>query len=166
MKKIREKLNTKGFTLVELIVVIVIVLILAAALVPNVMRYIDQARQSAFQSEAAAYLVEIQGYEAECYAKNDADLNDKDPDSGTSKKEYWDTIGCTLSGGMAKPTFTTVGSSGGYTDLPLKDKATKGITVYVKDGVVLAFGYTDGVNWVSWQQDKGWADVNDDTPWA
>ena len=165
-------MDARGFTLVELIVVIVIVLILAAALVPNVMRYIDQARRSAFQAEADAYLVELQGFEAECYAENDADLSDIASGSDT----YWKTKSYTLSGGIGDPTFLTVAAGGGYEEFsvgsgstkksfPLKD-GTKVITVYVKDGVVSAFGFADGVNWVSWQQDKGWANVNAADPWS
>ena len=59
--KIRKKLKgKKGFTLVELIVVIVIILVLAAALVPQLLKYVDQANRANCQSEAATLLAQTQ----------------------------------------------------------------------------------------------------------
>src|SRR5690554_6134447 len=46
MKKVR-RINNEGFSLVELIIVIAIMAILAAALAPQLIKYIDNSRKSA-----------------------------------------------------------------------------------------------------------------------
>ncbi len=70
-KKIREN-RKKGFTLVELIVIIVILAILAAALVPALLGYIDEARKSSYNEEAHSILTALQVVEDEKYAAGEA----------------------------------------------------------------------------------------------
>ena len=69
MKK--RKMNNKGFTLVELIVVLVILAILAAILVPTLMGYIDKAREEKDFSTAQAVRVATQSMIAEMYGKSE-----------------------------------------------------------------------------------------------
>lgn len=61
--KKNEKINDKGFTLVELIVVLVILAILAAILVPALLGYIDRARSSKLLLNGKSVLTAAQ---AEC----------------------------------------------------------------------------------------------------
>lgn len=61
--KTRKKMNDKGFTLVELIVVLVILAILAAILVPALLGYIDRARGSQLLLNGKSVLTAAQ---AEC----------------------------------------------------------------------------------------------------
>ncbi len=146
MRKLRERLNNKkGFTLVELIVVIVIILILAAVLIPNVMRYIEQARKSTFQSEASGYLTEIQGFAAEAFATSD---------TGT------DITGADLQG---KLTANTEKLTGGVNvnASTLGAAAANTINVVIKAGAVTEFNYSDEKYTVSWSQATGWEDVDD-----
>lgn len=164
MKKLRERLsNKKGFTLVELIVVIVIILILAAVLIPNVMRYIESARKSAFQSEASGYLTEITGYEAEYYAQTS-----KDADTITDAEEQIGGTNRPLTGWGDSATGISVKSGTPSTSVfPLKkSNITAGkaaIAVWVDAGAVKAFTYTDGTHFVSWDQNKGWTNVDEET---
>lgn len=154
MKKLRERLNSKkGFTLVELIVVIVIILILAAVLIPNVMRYIDSARKSAFQSEASGYLTEITGYEAEYYAQNSTDIP-----NGTIGSTGYELTGGILPANVTV-TVQSVTSTPGVVNATATDKT---IQVWVLNGAVTGFTYQDDTHFVNWQQDKGWTAVDDD----
>lgn len=153
MKKLRERLsNKKGFTLVELIVVIVIILILAAVLIPNVMRYIESARKSAFQSEASGYLTEVTGFEAEWYAKTNCDLDDAD--NGWSAAQAAEKYAITQNkviDGNGKVTFDDVSEA----------PSSVGIFVQVEAGAVTAFGYCDGKYTVYWSQTTGWTNVDE-----
>ena len=69
MKK--KKKNRKGFSLVELIVVLVIMAILAAALVPTLIGYINQTRQSNAKNEAAQCVSAAQTIISSAYANPD-----------------------------------------------------------------------------------------------
>lgn len=74
MKK--KKKNRKGFSLVELIVVLVIMAILAAALVPTLIGYINQTRQSNAKNEAAAVVSAAQTIASSAYADPDLTYHD------------------------------------------------------------------------------------------
>lgn len=45
MKKVIKKLDNKGFTLVELIIVIAIIAVLAAVIAPQYIKYVERSRQ-------------------------------------------------------------------------------------------------------------------------
>ena len=65
-----SKMNNKGFTLVELIVVLVILAILAALLVPALLGYIDRARKQQYILNAKNLMTATQAELVELYAKS------------------------------------------------------------------------------------------------
>lgn len=71
LKNRKNRKNKKGFSLVELIVVLVIMAILAAALVPTLIGYINQTRQSNAKNEAAACVQAAQTIFSNAYASPD-----------------------------------------------------------------------------------------------
>lgn len=71
MKK--KKKNRKGFSLVELIVVLVIMAILAAALVPTLIGYIRQTRESNAKNEASMVVQAAQTIASGAFASPNGD---------------------------------------------------------------------------------------------
>lgn len=67
----KKKKNRKGFSLVELIVVLVIMAILAAALVPTLIGYIKQTKQSNAKNEAASVVSAAQTVVSSAFASGD-----------------------------------------------------------------------------------------------
>lgn len=94
----RNKLNKKGFTLVELIVVIAIIGILAAIIVPSVISYIRKARVAAAIADTRTIKASIESSLTEHLI-----LSDKDSsaafnkvlylEQGTGKRKY-ERVGC------------------------------------------------------------------------
>ena len=159
MRKLRDRLNKKGFTLVELIVVIVIVLILAAALVPNVMRYIDKAKQSAFQAEASAYMTEMQGYVTEYYATQKHALDGSTVSIGGSDVTYdWAYSKYKVTQEDTKNIKVTVQNTtvGTYTSAPTEPVE---IVAFVKKASNEEFIYATQSYWVKWTRTGGWEGI-------
>ncbi len=75
----KKKMENKGFTLVELIVVLVILAILAAILVPALLGYIDRAREKQYVLNAKAYLTAAQAEMSALYGEGSkpADITSK-----------------------------------------------------------------------------------------
>lgn len=69
------KKSSKGFTLVELIVVLVILAILAALLVPALTGYIDRAREEAYIAECRSLVQASQALASEDYAEGKLDTS-------------------------------------------------------------------------------------------
>ena len=66
----RKKMNDKGFTLVELIVVLVILAILAAILVPALLGYIDRAKTQQHVLDGKSILTAAQAEASAMYGQN------------------------------------------------------------------------------------------------
>ena len=71
MKK--EKMNDKGFSLVELIIVIAIMAVLVVVLAPQYLKYVEKSRNSTDASNATSIVTALQVWAA-------------DPDAGESFK--------------------------------------------------------------------------------
>ncbi|MBE5930740.1 MAG: type II secretion system protein [Lachnospiraceae bacterium] len=99
MKKLLNKKNNKGFSLVELIVVVLIMGIIAVALAPQVMKWVGTARTNSDENTAKDIKSAVQ------VALADWQQSSTLPASGT---DYT----CTING-----TSTTLTDSTGYTGL-------------------------------------------------
>lgn len=73
----KKKKNRKGFSLVELIVVLVIMAILAAALVPTLIGYIKQTKQSNTKNECASAVTAAQTIISSAYADSNNVYNNQ-----------------------------------------------------------------------------------------
>ena len=91
MNKLVRK-NKKGFTLTEMIVVIAIIGILAAVMIPSVVIYVNKARQSAADQEAAGVRDVYEAY----YTEKEAGLISLDNHCGHENYEnnVCSTEGC------------------------------------------------------------------------
>jgi type IV pilus assembly protein PilA len=65
LTKIRKKLNKKGFTLIELMIVIAIIGILAAIAIPQFAAYRAKSYNSASQSDLRNVLTVLEAYYAD-----------------------------------------------------------------------------------------------------
>ena len=65
LTKIRKKLNKKGFTLIELMIVIAIIGILAAIAIPQFAAYRTKSYNSAAQSDLRNVLTVLEAYYAD-----------------------------------------------------------------------------------------------------
>ena len=60
-----KRLNKKGFTIVELVIVIAVIAVLAAVLIPTFSNVVDNARESALKSDARNLYTEYLTYQSE-----------------------------------------------------------------------------------------------------
>ena len=148
--KIKSRFNNKkGFTLVELIVVIVIILILAAVLVPNVTKYVGNARKASVQSDASAVLTQVQADYIAYLAGGSASGVDTDIKDDSNKKPTYDTT---------KVNNVTVT----LTDSTYTDPSTNQNAIAKYDGkAIVEFVYRDKDIILKWTQASGsWTTSN------
>lgn len=140
LNKIKNRFNNKkGFTLVELIVVIVIILILAAVLVPNVTKYVSNARTASVKSDASAILTQLQ---ADCTAYAAGS------ELGTSEFETKVGESYTISGKTVKCVSSVTETADG------------GIQYKIEDNQISVFVYADGKHFIKWTLANGWGNVD------
>ena len=83
----KKKMENKGFTLVELIVVLVILAILAAILVPALLGYIDRAKEKQYVLNAKSALTATQAEFSSLYGEgSDVIVSNAFPRSSTVMK--------------------------------------------------------------------------------
>ncbi len=87
LKKMNEKKNNKGFSLVELIVVILIMAVLAVAVAPQVMKWVNNARIASDASNVDAIVSAIQIYETKEAPDKDFSITSGNPGAWTLSGE-------------------------------------------------------------------------------
>jgi len=124
-----KKLNRKGFTLVEIVIVIVIIAILAAMLVPALTQWIDKSKRKTFTSACDTIRTAVTSQVAEGYALNSTPPEAADLD--------WDQVGAdvgkTVAAGTSAPSegtdytvsYTLDGTN--VTDFTVKDGTFTGV---------------------------------------
>ena len=152
----RKKKNRKGFSLVELIVVLVIMAILAAALVPTLIGYIRQTKESNVKNEASATVSAAQTIASSAFAAPDGKyaskaasgtdsvtltiFTDAAPDSYTAAAI--DSTGHTATSDDAKGIADTIELlaevPGEVTSLTISGGKVTGLT-YVSDGSTVTY---------------------------
>lgn len=130
----KKKKNRKGFSLVELIVVLVIMAILAAALVPTLIGYINQTRQSNAKNEAAQCVSAAQTIISSAYANPDGKyINNTDTGKDVTISNFTTEYSFTEDDMVVVEKLAEVTSG---------DAATGITSIKTKDGVVTELKYT------------------------
>ena len=100
-----KKMNNKGFSLVELIVVVLIMAIIAVALAPQVMKWVDNSRRSTDEdnynemiANAQVALTNKAAYNAVYDAANPTTVKYRIETTGTGTKLYTGASGTTEAG--------------------------------------------------------------------
>jgi len=105
-----KKMNNKGFSLVELIIVIAIMAILVGVLAPQYLKYVEKSRTSADKDTLDSV------YTACTTAASDTDITDGSvPDANAGAVSF--------SGQFASEVYDTLGVTSGLSDLKFKSKS-------------------------------------------
>lgn len=137
MKK--KNKNRKGFSLIELIVCLVIMAILVAALVPSLVGYIRQARQSTAKDECAAVVSAAQTIVSSAYA-DPSSIYHNNSDTTKNVKVTYDASG---NGTLALVDAAGTAVSGDAEDVVKTLSEVEGtiVSIKVENGVVKEVKY-------------------------
>lgn len=125
-----RKLNKKGFTLVEIVIVIVIIAILAAMLVPALTQWINKSKMKTFTSACGTIRTAVASQVSENYA------TDSNASVASLTSDDWVVIGKDV-GKTVNNTDAAV-SNGGY-------KVTAGSGTGIDNGFTVTDGKFTGV---------------------
>jgi type IV pilus assembly protein PilA len=142
--------DQKGFTLVEVIVVLVILAILMAIAVPALTGYIDKAKHSSLEAQAATIKTALQVVGTDTVSHGGTLANTNTYTGATSLTgtpfASYQKLGTetTLGGAVSRLT----GASPVYVDADITN------VVFESSGTLKSFSYTNGTNTVSWDGTK------------
>lgn len=134
------KNNSKGFTLIEMVIVIVIIAILAAMLVPSLISYLNNAQEKKLITASDTIRKAIMTEIAES-AKDGKDINAKSTDTKIYDATFWEAI--------SSVTDATV------LEMSSTDKAKYYVKFEVKDNSLFSISITDGKR-TSTLKDNSW----------
>ena len=141
----KKKMNNKGFTLVELIVVLVILAILAAILVPALLGYIDRAKKQQIVLNAKSCLTAAQAEASNMYGQDKAPQDIKNVKDSAGKLRVLQTAD------VPKCTSLVIGFGEEYDkDHVTHDMYTVKYVKYQEDGDPI---YFDGDAWTEVEPD-------------
>ena len=121
------KMNKKGFTLIELLAVIVILAVIALIAVPQVLKILNQARQSAAEDSAYGVLTAAESYTATYMLEHQGD--------------WAGTLTFTCNG-----TKCTSGEGSSAIDLDIKGTIPKSGTIVLDNNGVASIGTSLQIN--------------------
>ena len=109
----QKKMNNKGFSLVELIIVIAIMAILVGVLAPQFLKYVEKSRISTDMQNVQAVKTAVEAYVADAASSGTSFTNDIKINVGASKITVTDLpSGATIDGVDTSTTGTALKSSG------------------------------------------------------
>ena len=147
----KKKMENKGFTLVELLVVLVILAILAAILVPALLGYIDRAREKQYVLNAKSALTATQAEFSSLYGEGSDVVTTS---GGTTSFGRSDTVAKTAdtpkgSSFYVKVTANASGVDASNPAVPANHaRYTVTDAIYVEGGYYLTY---NGKSWVTTQ---------------